>query len=356
MIVVIADDLSGAAELAGAALNHGLRAEVQTVFNPSADADVICLDTNSRSLTAAKAAMTVGETARAVARAEPAWIYKKCDSVLRGNVLAEIRAIMVATNKARATLISANPTRGRVIRGGEYFINDQPLHETAFANDPEHPRQTSRVTELLGGDLTDVLTPNATSTANLFHHASQLNNDTLAAGGVEFFDAILTARQRLNPPRERPCPKHRSIPGPTLLVCGSAVAWPKRVEAAARSQTPIFSLPHDIDAIVRALRTAPIVAIGIGNGPATQGRSPAELVKQLAISVKSILVRTTVNRILLEGGATAAAVLRDLAWTRLTACQPCAPGVGVLAPIGTEGVEVCVKPGSYDWPDGMWPR
>lgn len=354
MIVVIADDLSGAAELAGAALNRGLSAEVQTVFTP-ATVDVICIDTDTRSMPPFEAARVINYVASRFAGMETGRIYKKCDSVLRGRVLAEIRGIMAATGKSRAVLISANPTRGRIIRSGEYFINGQPLHETAFASDPEHPRRTSRVAELLGGDLSGVLTPDATSTADLIHHASELNNDTLAAGGVEFFDAILADRRPFCPPSKRPRPAHRSIPGPTLLVCGSAVAWPKRVEAAARSQFPSFSLPHDVAAIVRALRTAPIVAIGIGNGPATQGRSPAELVKQLAISLRSILVQTTANRLLLEGGATAAAVLRDLGWTRLTACRPCAPGMGMPAPIGTDGVEVGIKPGSYDWPEEMWP-
>ena len=56
MIVVIADDLTGAAELAGIAFSHGLTAEVQIEFNSKADADIICLDTNTRILTAEDAA------------------------------------------------------------------------------------------------------------------------------------------------------------------------------------------------------------------------------------------------------------------------------------------------------------
>ena len=59
MIVVIADDLSGAAELAGAALRHGLSAEVQTVFFPDTNADVVCVDTDSRLLPPAEAARKV---------------------------------------------------------------------------------------------------------------------------------------------------------------------------------------------------------------------------------------------------------------------------------------------------------
>ena len=51
MIVVIADDLSGAAELAGVASRHGLKAEVQTVFSADSEADVICVDAGTRAKT-----------------------------------------------------------------------------------------------------------------------------------------------------------------------------------------------------------------------------------------------------------------------------------------------------------------
>ena len=65
MLVVIADDLSGAAELAGAALRHGLAAGgANRLRTPPAKADVICVDTDSRSLPPGEAARVV----RAVAR------------------------------------------------------------------------------------------------------------------------------------------------------------------------------------------------------------------------------------------------------------------------------------------------
>ena len=44
MIVVIADDFSGAAELAGLAASRGWNAEVQTSFDANSDAEVIAFD------------------------------------------------------------------------------------------------------------------------------------------------------------------------------------------------------------------------------------------------------------------------------------------------------------------------
>src|SRR5512141_1199713 len=101
MIVVLADDLSGAAELAGAALRHGLTAEVQTAFTPGSGADVVCVATDSRSLPAEAAARVVGAITGAIVRAKPDWIFKKCDSLLRGPVLAEARAAARAAGRSR---------------------------------------------------------------------------------------------------------------------------------------------------------------------------------------------------------------------------------------------------------------
>ena len=59
-IIVIADDLSGAAELANAALQAGFSAEVQMHFCPGTDADVVCVDTETRSLPPEAAAAFAG--------------------------------------------------------------------------------------------------------------------------------------------------------------------------------------------------------------------------------------------------------------------------------------------------------
>lgn len=49
MIVVVADDLAGAAEMGGMALRHGLTAEIQSEFDAEADVDLIVFDTDTRS-------------------------------------------------------------------------------------------------------------------------------------------------------------------------------------------------------------------------------------------------------------------------------------------------------------------
>jgi hypothetical protein len=364
MIAVIADDLSGAAELAGAALRHGLSAEVQTVFTRRTDADVICVDTDTRSLSPKAAAHAAGEAARHVAEANPEWIYKKVDSVLRGHVLAELKAIMTAAGRLRTILISANPSRKRVIRDGHLFVDDQPLHATAFARDPEHPRTTSRVADLLGGDLSGVDAPDAGSTADLIRHAALVDDGTLAAGGVEFFEALL-ARHGFAPSASvnHPAGKDRFSAGSgrsdshpiTLAVCGSAASWSRRRQQAAEREIPTFSLPLDSAEITGAIRSHGIALIGIGDGPATRGIAASILLGKLAQASAEVIREASVARVLLEGGATAAAVVRELGWSRLCAYEASAAGVGTLRPVQATAPILSIKPGSYDWPTELWP-
>ena len=59
MIVVIADDFTGAAEIAGIALSYGLKAEVQTEFCENSSAELLVIDTDSRSCSSADAGSMV---------------------------------------------------------------------------------------------------------------------------------------------------------------------------------------------------------------------------------------------------------------------------------------------------------
>lgn len=355
MIVVVADDISGAAELAGTALHHGLSAEVQTTFEAEGPVDVVCVDTESRSLSPTNAAAVVAEVAQKIATATPAWIYKKCDSVLRGPVRAETEAMMDVFNKTKALLVPANPSRGRVIRNGYYLVDGTPLHETVFSRDPEHPRTTSRVDELLGGNVESIFVPDTESAADVAAHAAAVGKDTLPVGGADFFAALLE-KHRQTAARGADSIRIQTAGGTTLLVCGSAASWPDRRDEAEECGIPVFEMRHDIRAVCAALRGAGQALIGIGEGPATAGPTPAELVRALADVVAQVARKVDIDNLLLEGGSTAAAIVRALGWSRLRACATSAPGVGVLTPLGATQTQLFIKPGSYPWPSKIWPR
>ena len=131
-MIVVADDITGAAEMAGIAFAQGL--SVRLVCGSSACCDTVAVNgttviaTDTRSMTEAEA---VAETQKAsfliphsslLIPHSSFLIYKKTDSALRGHVVAELSALMQAMGYHRAVYLPANPSKGRVIRGGIYYI------------------------------------------------------------------------------------------------------------------------------------------------------------------------------------------------------------------------------------------
>jgi D-threonate/D-erythronate kinase len=367
MIAVIADDLSGAAEAAGAAHRRGLRVEVQTRFFPeaAADADVICIDAATRALPPEEAGGVARRLGAEVAAAAPAWTYLKFDSVLRGNVAVELRAGMSASSHSSALLVPANPSRGRVIRGGEYQVGGIPLHETAFARDPEHPRTSADVRELLGGAILGVTVPDVEDAGGLEALAASTASGTLAAGAAEFFEALLA--RRVPPPRAAPArgaddvagndsgaaPKRR---GATIVVCGSLAAWPERRAEAGKRGVRVLEIAADAAGVAAEARRGAFMLLGIGEERRSGDSTSSELVEALARLAAEVVERVTPDRLLLEGGATAAAVVRRMGWTRLRAVHDDEGGGGLVAlrPVGRESPSVYIKPGSYSWPEDLW--
>src|SRR6476659_3107610 len=96
MIVVIADDLTGAAEIAGLGWRHGLTAAILERDEAPSGAELVVYDSNTRGCSAGAARRKVAAITRRRRERKPDWIYKKVDSVLRGNVLAEIEAMQKA--------------------------------------------------------------------------------------------------------------------------------------------------------------------------------------------------------------------------------------------------------------------
>ena len=369
MIVVIADDLSGAAELANAAVQSGFSAEVQLRFHAGSDADVVCVDTETRSLPPEAAAARVEGVARSIAAKRPTLVYKKCDSVLRGSVAAESLAIARALGKKRVLLIPANPSRQRIIRGGDYFVDGTPLAQTAFAADSEHPRRTSRVVELLG-NASGIEAPDATSAADVFRQAATVDTDTLPAGAVDFFSALLTTKVRPAGTKSRAADHASRTRGSSLFVCGSNAAWlAGRNEQCAGRGIQVCAMPHGLfdrdlreDVLARwaastvtALRECGAALLAIGGEEPVPGVTPAMLTDRLAQAVGLTLDQTAVARLFLEGGATAAAVVAELGLQRFHAQTSPGSGVGALQPVDREGPLFLIKPGSYAWPDSVWP-
>src|SRR5947209_900501 len=123
-LLVIADDLSGAAEIAGLALRYGLPAHLsRQPISCGLPAGVTVVDTDSRLLPPPLAAETVARFVHPLYAEEFDLIYKKADSVLRGPVRAELDALAGHFGRRAVLLVPQNPSRGRTIQSdGRYTI------------------------------------------------------------------------------------------------------------------------------------------------------------------------------------------------------------------------------------------
>ena len=386
MIGVIADDLTGAAEIGGIGRRHGLKSEIIIRGKCDAAADLLCVDTDSRSCTAEEAARRAASAARELKRAGAVWIYKKVDSVLRGNLVAEIQAIQQTLNLQSTLLIPANPCFGRVIRGGHYFVNSKPIDETDFACDPEYPRTTSNVLELLGAAKTQAVTVTrlaapfttsgiilgeVSSSKDVQQWAARLGKNMLPAGGAEFFAAVLNV---IGPKSTiRPALPDLAVAGGSskepreLFVCGSTSEFTNRFINEARANgTPVFSLLesagenfsftrtilHDlIENAISAFHSNQRVILTIGR-PLIARRAIAQKLTAYLVQISvAVIAHSKPHQVYAEGGATAAELVRRLGWNRMKALKELAPGVTTLRLPAPESPLLTIKPGSYPgWP------
>ncbi|SEM92822.1 Uncharacterized conserved protein YgbK, DUF1537 family [Chitinophaga rupis] len=375
MMVVIADDLTGAAEIGGLALKYGLMAEITTTVNLHTNADLLIIDTDTRSLskTAAKAVIT--EICAGLKALQPTLLFKKIDSVLRGHVLAEIQLQQELLQLPKALIVPANPGLGRTVVNSTYLLNGRPLHQSSFSQDPEFPVYSSGITELLqakDGDIqvlphhapqpeTGIVVAEVESSTDLVAWSKKLDAGTLVAGAAEFFATILEARNM------RPVIMEKSsatLQPPALMICGSAFhksrAFVKKIE---QDGFPVSYMPavldttgdaqlfqHWMEDTLQQLKQEGKVSIAVHPQMEDDRAHALNIRNKMAEAAAFIAGQATLHEILIEGGSTAAAVMRKLGIDRLYPTMALAPGVTRMRVQGNEELHLTLKPGSYEWP------
>jgi uncharacterized protein YgbK (DUF1537 family) len=78
------------------------------------------------------------------------------------------------------------------------------------------------------------------------------------------------------------------------------------------------------------------------------------MLRSLAESASKYVEAGSVNTLLAEGGATAAAIAEQFGWKRFEVVATAPAGVGLLRPIASRSPLVLIKPGSYPWPAEIW--
>jgi uncharacterized protein YgbK (DUF1537 family) len=380
MIAVIADDLTGAAELAGIGLNHGLRTEVSTTVDERCDADLLIIATDTRSLPVATAKEIIYDISVQLLQLQPRFIFKKIDSVLRGHIIEEVQSQLTASGLKRALIVPGNPHHSKKLIGDTFYYNDAPIHLSDFAYDPTFPALSSNIVELLRADekirlvkkddklpSTGIIIGAANNEDDLKYWIERTDSNTLLAGSANLFTSLLqhlTSSQKI----ETPDPE---TTGRRLFVFGSTFYQGKlNLNDGKHNNIPVHYVPaaticaetsgDNVHALFASHVASSIIA---GNNAIIAINpdfikdikvDPVLLSHKMAAIVKQVIEHTSLHELLIEGGATAWAILERLNIEKLYPSKLIAPGVIHMRIAGDNQLCLTLKPGSYPWPAPVW--
>lgn len=348
-LMILADDLTGACDAAVAFTTACAPVRVHINCEPSEGACIEATTTESRDLPVAEAeTRTRNIVERLPSHVE---LFKKVDSVFRGNTIAEIAATLRHARYDLALLAPAYPALGRTVREGILYIRDT-------AGD-----RTLPVAELLtksGCSLTALpagLPPEALAAA-----MRRCLSDSTPAVLCDASDPI---------DLERLVSSARSL-GKRILWIGSgglAHALARELPAQTTRSMPkpfvgntIFFIgtPHPVTRTqVEHLRSTTQITEhrnGSMHSPATDLLVPVLLDETTPDEIRRALAAHDPSRIgcfFLTGGDTAHFVCRALGIRALRLLREFAPGVPLAIAEGGpfDGVSVVLKSGGFGEPD-----
>lgn len=372
-LLIIADDFTGAMDAGVQLAKHDTRTLV--TIDPAINTarldkkiSVLSLDTDSRHSSPRAAFDTVSEAARLAKENNIRYIYKKTDSALRGNIGAELEALLCATGATRLHFIPAYPQNGRTTENGCQFIDGAPLHETAFANDPFSPVKSSRVAKIISSQsnvpATSVPSPrhikdergifvyDAKTDADLLLIAQELHkqNDPGPFAGCAGFARFLplltglasTIKSRL--PHDTIFPKSKKL----LVLCGSInEASLAQMEFLHQNGVPVITLAkcaafrkkdaaqltaEAASSIKSSFVHANIVAVrSVKNRKQVGALSTQDktFVKDVfaQIAKQEALLETNADSLFVIGGDTLRAIMEGMGLTAIMPLSELAPGV-----------------------------
>jgi hypothetical protein len=385
MIIVLADDFSGAAEMGGIACRYGLRAMVQTELIISNDTDLLVIDTDTRVIKEDGAIESIRKISHQLKNYKgPFKLFKKVDSVMRGHIAAEINILQQELGYNRVLLLPANPGRQRKIFSGQYYVNDVLLGKSVFANDPDFPVQSSLVKDLLEQHRFDLphvhlqqsndlparsfITADIESKGDIDNYMRKTGDKDLCAGAAECFEAWLEKQGYTITEMPEISTSNSSVRPFTVIFNGSTV---KDIAAETFLQTlnvPQLSLPAEwekdrfiIDGgkenlfhqqALKLLKQRSVVSVTVDK-PVKRLKDQPDFFSACFVKLMHYISGSiNVNDIhfCLTGGATSVAIMKSAGIKDLYVRGEVVPGVVTLESRDTIQGRFTVKPGSYPWP------
>ncbi len=404
---IIADDFTGATDIAGMLVKGGMRT-IQTIGVPAKgtipdDVDAVVVALKSRSVPAKEA---VAESLAALKTLQDAgcsrFFFKYCstfDSTDQGNIGPVGDALLDALKAKQAIYCPAFPENGRTIFFGHLFVGDLLLSDTHMRHHPLNPMTDSSLVRVLARqtkhkvglvplkkvqagsaslrEALDALAKDgvrhvvvdAVADTDLGIIGEAVGDDVLVTGGSGVALGLPAAYRRLG------LLQHRAGVDALPKVDGAAAVLAGSCSSATLGQIAAFKgayLALDTDAICRGEDVAS-AALGwakdkLGNGPILLSASDSpEAVKALqskyGVEKSSHAIETTmaalakglvaagVGRLVVAGGETSGAVVGALDVTALRIGPEIDPGVPWTASVAKKPMLLALKSGNFGAPD-----
>ena len=350
-ILIIADDISGAADCAIAFARTGQRTVV--ALQPSApEADVIlAVDADTRRLPAAEAARRTREVYEA-SRRQGQKLYKKIDSTLRGHLGVELRAMLSrAPRPTTVVLTPAFPRQGRALVDGRLcvrgaFVDGPPLASSlAAALGPD----VEVLAAGAGAHLEALLSPPPRHRVLVADARDESDLAALAGAalGVRplpwFVGSAGLARTLAgSPPRVV-----GEAPGPALVAVGSFSPVARAQVAAVRGRDPaaVFEMKAGIAGTVRSrLERGDPALVHLPFAEVDAGTASRDAVHVLGAALRPLVAAC--GSLVATGGDTARALLEALGAGSLVVEGEREPGIPVCSTSGDRH-RVVLKAGAF---------
>lgn len=402
----IADDFTGATDLANNLVRAGMRA-VQAIGVPTGpletEADAVVIALKSRTI-APQAAVAQSLQALQWLRAQGARqiYFKYCstfDSTPQGNIGPVAEALMDALGCDFAIATPAFPDNGRTVFKGHLFVGDVLLSESGMQDHPLTPMRDANLVRVLQAQcrrkvgLIDYRTV-AQGAAAIRARAKALreegvglamvdalsNEDLLRLGPAVADDALVTAGSgvAIGLPANfgiAPSPRASALPPPAgsqAIVSGScSLATNRQVRDFIEAGLPALGLDparilggEDVvgDALAWArprLGQAPVLLYSTAPADAVKAvqaqvgaEHAGERIEQALAAIARGLVDAGVRQLLVAGGETSGACVQALGITQLQIGPQIDPGVPWChAPSAAGGLHLALKSGNFGTDD-----
>ena len=400
--LVIADDLTGANDTGVHFLSKN--EPVTVISNPDAederigelDAATIVINTNSRFYTPKDAYSEVYDCMQKYLELNPSEIYKKIDSTLRGNIGAEIDAVMKGSGYKIACVVPAAPRNGRTTVSGLCYVNGVPLDQTEIAKDPFTPVNTADLSEIVSAQTSrdvgllpldvirsaettaeryltrlissgkEIIIADSESIEDLIAVEKlfrKLEEKVLYVGSAGFFHAIGSSDEE----RARTgIEKKGNGPTEILLVVGSLMdtsirqaEWFCGKNGACKSRkistgNVVKAAEAEIDKLAseltRDLSSGSIGLLRTEKDRVSAADNSSRIGKTLGSIVRKVVDSADVDVLFATGGDTALYILNELGVSRLNLKDELLPGIPaaeIQVPGRTEPMLFISKAGSY---------